>query len=86
MPTSSTGVVQVDLEIAAGLDGEVEAGVLAELLEHVVEERDAGGHRRGSGSVDVELELDRGSPWSRACAAPTGFRSSTSARSPDHLR
>ena len=36
------GVVQVDLEVARGLDREVEAAVLAELLEHVVEERDAG--------------------------------------------
>ena len=52
-------VVQVDLEVAVGLDREVEPGVLAELFEHVVEERDAGRRRRVAGAVDVEREVDR---------------------------
>ena len=38
---------------------QVEAAVLPELLEHVVEERDAGRRRRVAGAVDGELELDR---------------------------
>ena len=35
------GVVAVDVEVAGGLHGEVEAAVAAELVEHVVEERQA---------------------------------------------
>ena len=36
------GVVAVDLQVALARDVEVPPGVLAELLQHVVEERDAG--------------------------------------------
>ena len=53
------GVVEVDLEVARASMREVEAAVLPELLEHVVEERDAGGRRRGAAAVDVEHEVDR---------------------------
>src|SRR5206468_1621381 len=52
------GVVQVDLEVAFRLHGEVEPAVLAELFEHVVEERDAGGHRCGARTVDRQREVD----------------------------
>ena len=38
-------VVRVDLEVALGLDHQAESGVPAELVEHVVEERHAGGGR-----------------------------------------
>ena len=51
-------VVEVDLEVAAGDDAQVEPAVLAQLLEHVVEEGDAGGSRRDTLAVDVEHELD----------------------------
>src|SRR5262249_7146666 len=51
-------VVQVDLEVALRLDGEVESRVLSELFDHVVEERDAGGDARRSGSVDDKRDGD----------------------------
>ncbi len=38
------GVVLVDLQVAVGVDGQVEPAVPAELVEHVVEERHAGRH------------------------------------------
>ena len=41
------GVVAVDVQVALARDLEIPAGVLAELLEHVVEERQAGVGRRG---------------------------------------
>ncbi len=72
------GVVQIDFEIAGRGDNQIEARVLAELLEHVVEERNAGRDLRGTRAVDHEVELDRGLLGRRASAAPSG--------SPDHLR
>ena len=59
MPDVLDGVVQVDVEIALRVDREVEARVLAELLEHVVEERDAGRDRRRARAVDDERDVDR---------------------------
>ena len=54
------GVVGIDLDVARGVDLEVEEPVLRDRLQHVVEER----HRRGdpalARAVDVEGELDRG--------------------------
>ena len=47
-------VVQVDVEITLRLDPQVESGVLAELFEHVVEERNTGRHARRAGAVDRE--------------------------------
>jgi hypothetical protein len=52
------GVVGVDVEVAHGLDGQVEATVAAELVEHVVVERDA---RRAVGlarAVEIDGDLD----------------------------
>ena len=49
-------MVRVDLGVALGADGETEAAVLAELGEHVVEERDAGLHLDRAGAVEVELD------------------------------
>src|SRR4029077_19627874 len=51
---------QVDLEVALRFDTEVEAGVLAELLEHVIEERDAGGDGGRAAAVDDEHQVDGG--------------------------
>jgi hypothetical protein len=60
MPMSSTGVVRVDLEVALGLHREVEGTVARELVEHVVEERDAGGEARLAAAVEVERHEDLG--------------------------
>src|ERR1700733_5077320 len=49
-------VVRVDLGVALGADGETETAVLAELVEHVVEERDAGLDLDRAGAVEVELD------------------------------
>src|SRR5207237_819104 len=60
------GVVEVDAEVALGVDDEVEAGVLAELLEHVVEERDAGIDLGGAASFhDARPRATRGSHRAR---------------------
>src|SRR5207248_4170612 len=52
-------VVGVDVEVALGLDGEVEAAVLAELGEHVVEEGEAGADLGLPLPVDGETDADR---------------------------
>ena len=49
-----------DLDVALGVDGEIEAGVAAQRREHVVVERDAGGDVHGSGAVEIELDDDVG--------------------------
>ena len=50
--------MEVDFEVAGGIDPQIEPGVLAELLEHVVEERDARRRRRAPCAVDLEDEVD----------------------------
>src|SRR5690606_4149616 len=50
------GVVLVDLEVAAALHAEREAAMLAELLQHVVEEPDAG--TRDGLRLAIEIDLD----------------------------
>ena len=54
------GVVGVDFEVAAGRAGQVEAGVLAELGHHVVEERQPGRHRHRARAVEDQADLDGG--------------------------
>ena len=51
-------VVRVDLDVAAGLDAQVEQAVLGQLGEHVVEERHAGAHLGRAGAVEVQLDQD----------------------------
>ena len=53
-------VVIVDFRIALGFHLKVEAAVLGEKLEHVVEKRNAGVHFVAAGSVDIEAETDVG--------------------------
>src|ERR1019366_6013600 len=48
------GVVLVHVEIALGLQGEVEAAVLGEQLQHVVEEANAGRDVIASAALDVQ--------------------------------
>jgi len=52
--------VAVDVQVALGLDGQVEQAVLGELVQHVVEEPDAGGDVRLAGAVEVYLDQDAG--------------------------
>src|SRR6516225_4699343 len=52
------GVVRVDLDVALGPHGEVEAAVLAQLGQHVVEEGHAGADLDHPDAVQVELHHD----------------------------
>ena len=54
------GVVALDLDVALGAHGQVEAGVAAERGEHVVVERHAGVDVDDAGAVEVELDDDVG--------------------------
>src|SRR5690606_19020496 len=53
-------VMIVDLEIAPTLQAEIEAGVLGERPQHVIEEADPGRHVGPAGAVEGQLDLDRG--------------------------
>ena len=57
-------VVAVDVQIALGLDREVEAAVAAELVEHVVVERQAGADGCVAPAVEVDGTARSSSPWS----------------------
>ena len=53
-------VVEVDVQVALGLQRDVDQGVAGELLQHVVEEADARGDVVGAGAVEVDGRLDLG--------------------------
>ena len=54
------GVVVVDMQVALGLDGQVDARMARQQIEHVVEEADAGRNRRCAGAVEIDRDLDVG--------------------------
>ena len=54
------GVVVIDVQVALGLDREVDAGMARQEFEHVVEKADAGRDRRNAGPVEVDRDLDVG--------------------------
>jgi hypothetical protein len=54
------GVVVIDVQIALGLDRDVDARVARQQVEHVIEEADAGRHRRAAGPVEIDFDLDLG--------------------------
>ena len=54
------GVVVVDVQVALGLDRDVDARVARQQIEHVVEEADAGRNRRDAPAVEVDFDLDVG--------------------------
>ena len=60
------GVVAVDVQVALGLDLEIDQAVAGDLLEHVVEEADAGGELGGAGAVEVDARPGSSFPWCRA--------------------
>ncbi len=53
-------VMGIDVQIALGLDGEVDEAVLAQQREHMIEEADAAGDVGLAGAVEVEGEVDFG--------------------------
>ena len=54
------GVVVVDMQVALGLDRDVDARMARQQVEHVVEKADAGRDRRRAGAVEVDRDLDVG--------------------------
>src|SRR5262249_56404226 len=54
------GVVMIDVQVALGLDREVDARMARQKLEHVVEEADPGRDRRNAGPVEIDRDLDVG--------------------------
>jgi len=50
----------VHVQVALGLDGEVQQRVAGKRLEHVVEEPDAGAHARLAASVEVHPDVEVG--------------------------
>ena len=54
------GVVLVHVQIAIGVEGEVEAAMFGEELEHVIEEADAGGDLVAAAAFDPERAADAG--------------------------
>ena len=51
-------VVEVDVEVALGLELDVDQGVAGKLLEHVIEEADAGRDIVGACPIEVEARGD----------------------------
>src|SRR5690606_33664323 len=52
------GVVRVDVDVALRFDPQIETAVHAEGVQHVIVERDAGGHLHLSAAVQVEFDPD----------------------------
>src|SRR5690606_12231979 len=65
-------VVLVDVEVAAALDLEREAAVLADLLKHVIEEPDARAH--GGLGIAIEIDLDANIRLARSALDDRGAR------------
>src|SRR5208283_2004686 len=70
-------VVIVDVAVACGANGEVDQGMTRELIEHMIEEADAGRDVGRARSVEVDADLDArllGFAYDRALAHG-GFQS-----------
>ena len=52
------GVMGIDVQIALGLDLEVDQPVTGNLIKHVVEERDAAREFRAAAAVEIQLDAD----------------------------
>ena len=57
------GVVLIDVEIAFGVEFEIEAAVLGEQLQHVIEEADAGGDLVAAAAFDAAGRRRSGFLW-----------------------
>ena len=53
-------VVRIDVQIALGLDIQVDQTVTRNLIQHVIEKRHAGGERADAGAVEIEADRDLG--------------------------
>jgi hypothetical protein len=53
-------VVMIDVHVALGLDHQVDQAVARDLLQHVLEEGDAGVEARGATAVQTDLDHDPG--------------------------
>ena len=53
-------VVVVDVAVALGANRHIDQRMARELVEHVVEEADAGQNVRLARTVEIDLDLDRG--------------------------
>ena len=54
------GVVEIDVQVALGLQLDVDQAVARQLLQHVVEKTDAGGHGVVPGAVEIDGRGDLG--------------------------
>ena len=54
------GVVVVDMQVALGLDRHVDQRMARKLLQHMVEEADAGRDIEAARAVDIDCDRDRG--------------------------
>ena len=54
------GVVGVDMQVALGLDAQIEFAVQGDVLQHMVEEADTAVDFGGAGAIKVETELNPG--------------------------
>ena len=66
------GVVVVDVQVALGLDRDVDARVARQQIEHVVEEADAGRDVRDALAVEIDRDLDVGLLGGALDRAPCG--------------
>ena len=51
-------MVLIDLQVAGGLDGQVEGRMFGQQRQHVIEESDAGGDLRLARAVQHQFQLD----------------------------
>ena len=54
------GVMMIDVQVALGLDVEVDPRMPRQKVEHVIEEADAGRNRRAAFAVEIDGDLDAG--------------------------
>ncbi len=60
MPTSSVGVVMIDMQIAVGLYRDVDARMPRQKIEHVIEKADSGRDIGLAGAIQIDRHLNVG--------------------------
>ena len=81
-PDVLDGVMRAGLQVALGVDLEVQAPVAREQVEHVVQEADAGLAAAGAAAVEPELERDVGLAGAALALGGAGGRRSSRPHSP----